>query len=102
VLRDDAETFESEEDQVVNPEKRAGIEQISVGVVGAGSMGGMHARNLQSRVAGARLAAVADLDVDRAGKIAEKSGSAVFRDAVEMIRDDSVEVIVIASPPMPS
>ena len=98
MLRDDAETFESKEDQVVNPEKRAGIEQISVGVVGAGSMGGMHARTLQSRVAGARLAAVADLDVDRARKIAEKSGSAVFRDAVEMIREDSVEAVVIASP----
>ena len=61
-------------------------------------MGSMHARNLQSRVAGARLAAVADLDEDRAGKIAEKSGSAVFRDAVEMIRDDSVEAVVLASP----
>jgi myo-inositol 2-dehydrogenase/D-chiro-inositol 1-dehydrogenase len=96
--QDDAETFESKEDQVVTPEKSAGIEQVQVGVVGAGGMGGMHARNLQSRVAGARLVAIADLDADRAGKVAERSGSAVFRDAVEMIRDDSVEAVVIASP----
>jgi myo-inositol 2-dehydrogenase / D-chiro-inositol 1-dehydrogenase len=83
---------------VENSEKRVGIEQILVGVVGAGGMGGMHARNLQSRVAGARLAAVADLDTDRAGKIAKGSGSAVFRDAVELIRDAGVEAVVIASP----
>jgi myo-inositol 2-dehydrogenase/D-chiro-inositol 1-dehydrogenase len=83
---------------VVNTERHAGIEQISVGVVGAGGMGSMHAHNLHSRVAGARLAAVADLDADRAGKIAERSGSAVFRDAVEMIRDEGVEAVVIASP----
>jgi myo-inositol 2-dehydrogenase / D-chiro-inositol 1-dehydrogenase len=84
---------------VVNTEKRAGIEQISVGVVGTGGMGSMHAENLHSRVAGARLAAVADLDAVRAEKLAERFGSAaVFQDAVELIRDDSVEAVVIASP----
>jgi myo-inositol 2-dehydrogenase/D-chiro-inositol 1-dehydrogenase len=61
-------------------------------------MGGMHAENLHSRVAGARLAAVADVDTDRAGKIAERCGAAVFEDAVELIRDDSIEAVVIASP----
>lgn len=75
-----------------------GIEQISVGVVGTGGMGGMHAENLHSRVVGARVAAVADLDTARAGRIAERCGAAVFQDAVEMIRDDSVEAVVIASP----
>jgi myo-inositol 2-dehydrogenase / D-chiro-inositol 1-dehydrogenase len=85
------------EDQVVNTGKRAGIEQVSVGVVGAGGMGGVHARNLQSRVAGASLAAIADVDADRAGKIAGKNVP-VFREAVEMIRDESVEAVVIASP----
>jgi myo-inositol 2-dehydrogenase / D-chiro-inositol 1-dehydrogenase len=60
-------------------------------------MGGVHARNLQSRVAGARLAAIADVDTDRAGKIAGVHVP-VFRDAVEMIRDDGVEAVVIASP----
>lgn len=60
-------------------------------------MGGVHARNLQSRVAGASLAAISDVDTDRAGKIAGEQVP-VFRDAVEMIRDDGVEAVVIASP----
>ncbi len=73
-------------------------EQISVGVIGTGGMGGMHAENLHSRVPGARLAAVADLDTARAEKLAERSGSAVFQDAVDLIRDDNVEAVVVASP----
>ena len=44
-------------------------EQIAVGVVGTGGMGGMHAENLHSRVASARLATVADLDTARAEKL---------------------------------
>ncbi len=79
-------------------ETRTGIEQISVGVVGTGGMGGMHAEILQSEVANARLAAVADLDTERAGKVAEKSGAAVFTDAEEMIRDENIDAVVVASP----
>jgi myo-inositol 2-dehydrogenase/D-chiro-inositol 1-dehydrogenase len=91
--------LEPKEDQVVNTEKHADIEQISVGVVGTGGMGCMHAENLHSRVTGARLAAVADVDAARARTLAERCGfAAVFEDAVELIRDDSVEAVVIASP----
>ncbi|MDQ3941603.1 MAG: Gfo/Idh/MocA family oxidoreductase, partial [Actinomycetota bacterium] len=75
------------------------MERIAVGVIGTGGMGGMHAENLHSMVAGARLAAVADVDAARAEKVAARCGSAaVFQDAVELIRDDSVEAVVIASP----
>ena len=74
-------------------------DRIAVGVIGTGGMGGMHAENLHSRVPGARLAGVADVDTARAGKIAEEcGGAAVFEDAVELIRDDGVEAVVIASP----
>lgn len=73
-------------------------EQISVGVVGTGGMGGLHAGILQDEVANARLVAVADLDTERAEKVAEKSGAAVFTDAEEMIRDETVEAIIVASP----
>jgi myo-inositol 2-dehydrogenase/D-chiro-inositol 1-dehydrogenase len=75
------------------------LEQIAVGVIGTGGMGGMHAENLHTRVANARLAAVSDVDAERAGKIAERYGSAaVFTDGAEMIRDENVEAVVIASP----
>ena len=73
-------------------------EQIAVGVIGTGGMGGMHAENLHSRVAGATLAAVVDLDAARAEKLASRSGAAVYQDAVDLIRVDNVEAVVIASP----
>jgi myo-inositol 2-dehydrogenase/D-chiro-inositol 1-dehydrogenase len=73
-------------------------EQIAVGVIGTGGMGGLHADVIQTEVANARLAAVADLDTERAEKVAEKSGAAVFTDAEEMIRDETVEAIIVASP----
>jgi myo-inositol 2-dehydrogenase/D-chiro-inositol 1-dehydrogenase len=74
-------------------------EQIAVGVIGTGGMGGMHAENLHARVANARLAAVCDVDAERAGKVAERYGSAaVFTDGAELIRDENVEAVVIASP----
>jgi myo-inositol 2-dehydrogenase/D-chiro-inositol 1-dehydrogenase len=74
-------------------------EQIAVGVIGTGGMGGMHAENLHTRVTNARLAAVSDVDAERAGKIAERYGSAaVFTDGAELIWDENVEAVVIASP----
>src|SRR3712207_5829243 len=72
--------------------------QIAVGVIGTGGMGGMHAEVIQTEVANARLAAVADLDTERAEKVAEKSAASVFTDAEEMIRDENVEAVVVASP----
>jgi len=62
-------------------------------------MGGMHAHCLHRKVAGARVAAVSDIDTERAGKVAEEcDGAVVFGDAVEMIRDERVDAVVIASP----
>ena len=62
-------------------------------------MGCMHAENLHHRIVGARLAGVADPDAARAASLAERCGSAaVYGDAVELIRDDAIEAIVIASP----
>jgi myo-inositol 2-dehydrogenase/D-chiro-inositol 1-dehydrogenase len=74
-------------------------EQIAVGGIGTGGMGGMHAQNLHSRGTGTWVVAVSDVDTARAGKLAEEcGGAAVFEDAFELIRDDSVEAVVIASP----
>jgi myo-inositol 2-dehydrogenase/D-chiro-inositol 1-dehydrogenase len=45
------------------------------------------------------VAAVSDIDSERAGKVAgECGGAAVFGDAVEMVRDEGVAAVVIASP----
>jgi myo-inositol 2-dehydrogenase/D-chiro-inositol 1-dehydrogenase len=62
-------------------------------------MGGTHAENLYARVVGARLAAVMDVDQARAAEVAARCGSArVFQDLVQLIGDDAVDAVVIASP----
>ncbi len=84
---------EREEAQVQDPS------QMAVGVVGTGGMGAMHAENVHNMLANAWLAAVADVDSARAGRLAERCGSAtVYSDPVALIRDDAVEAVVIASP----
>jgi myo-inositol 2-dehydrogenase/D-chiro-inositol 1-dehydrogenase len=75
-----------------------GDERIPVGVVGTGGMGGMHADCLHRKVAGARVTAVSDVDAEKAGKVADECGAVVFGDAVDMMRDEGVEAVVIASP----
>ena len=80
---------------------------LSVGVIGTGGMGARHARNLHNHAAQAKVAAIMDVDLDRAGSVAAECGGAkVFDisragqkdDAEELIRADEVQALVIASP----
>ena len=74
-------------------------ERLAIGVIGTGDMGGRHAGNLAHRVAGAEVVAVIDADQSRAAEVAANCGGAtVFDDATALIRDPSVEAVVIASP----
>jgi len=73
-------------------------EQLRVGVIGTGGMGGRHARNIHSQVGHARLAAVMDIDADRAADIAGPAGAVVFTDAFELIASELVDCVIIASP----
>jgi myo-inositol 2-dehydrogenase/D-chiro-inositol 1-dehydrogenase len=74
-------------------------QNISVGVIGTGAMGGTHARNIHSRVVGARVGAVMDIDLSAAEAVAAECGSPhIFRDADELINSELVDAILIASP----
>ena len=77
----------------------ASEKRIGVGVIGVGGMGGHHARNLHSRINGAHVAAVMDADSDRLESAAAECGEArTFDDGARLIRDESVEAVVVASP----
>ena len=72
---------------------------LRVGVVGTGGMGGRHARNLAHRVSGAEVVAIMDLDRERAAAVAgECRGARVFGSGPDLIHDDAVEAVLIASP----
>ena len=73
--------------------------RVLVGVIGAGGMGARHARNLYNHVSHAKVAAIMDIDLGRAGSVAAECGGAkVFDDAGELIRTADVQAVVIASP----
>ena len=72
---------------------------VRVGVIGTGSMGGRHARNLAASVAGAQVVAVMDSDRERAERVAEECGHArVHTDPHALITDGAVDAVVVASP----
>jgi myo-inositol 2-dehydrogenase / D-chiro-inositol 1-dehydrogenase len=92
------EHTEKKEAQVEDLKGRGGDGSSPVGV-GTGGMGGMHAHCLHRKVAGARVGGRLGRG-RRPGQQGRRGvrGAAVFGDAVEMIRDERVEAVVIASP----
>jgi myo-inositol 2-dehydrogenase/D-chiro-inositol 1-dehydrogenase len=72
---------------------------VSVGVVGAGTMGSTHVRTITASVRGARVAAVADLDLPRATAVARGADgeAGVYADAHDLIADEAVDAVLVAS-----
>ncbi len=72
---------------------------LRIGVIGAGGMGGRHARNLTTHVPGAQVSLIMDLDQARADATAAACGGArTCADGQALIRDPEVDAVVIASP----
>ena len=70
---------------------------VRVGVIGAGIMGADHANTLQRFVSGAQLALVADVDQERARRVARPLGCGASRDPLALISEPEVEAVIIAS-----
>jgi predicted dehydrogenase len=72
---------------------------VRIGVVGAGSMGRLHAANAARRMAHVEVVAVADPDTVRAERLADELGGVrAYADGGELIEDRQVDAVVIASP----
>ena len=70
-----------------------------VGVIGAGIMGAEHAQLLSSVVSGAEVTAVSDPDPERAAQTAATCRNArPFANPLDLIRDKSVDAVLVASP----
>jgi inositol 2-dehydrogenase len=72
--------------------------RVAVGLAGLGRMGRIHARNLASRCASARLACVYDADTAVARQLAEQLEVPWTASFDELLADDSVEAVAIATP----
>jgi myo-inositol 2-dehydrogenase / D-chiro-inositol 1-dehydrogenase len=87
----------AEERKPVNTEVET--KTIAVGVIGTGGMGTRHAVNLHRYLGGARVAAVYDVDAERARQAAAQSAAPlVMTDPRALIEDASVDAVLIASP----
>jgi myo-inositol 2-dehydrogenase/D-chiro-inositol 1-dehydrogenase len=71
---------------------------VNVGVIGVGMIGQDHIRRLTHVLSGARVAAVTDVDLDRAKSVAAGLPDArVHETGQDLIGDDGVDAVVVAS-----
>ena len=71
--------------------------EVGLGLIGAGAIGKVHANNIHRSIKGARLAAVADVDQKAAQAVA--GDAKVYSDYHDMIRDPSVDGVIVCTPP---
>ena len=71
---------------------------IRVGMVGAGWIAREHRRVLDS-VAEAELAAVCDLDLERAGELAAGTGARVYQDWRDLLGREDLGALLVCTPP---
>jgi myo-inositol 2-dehydrogenase / D-chiro-inositol 1-dehydrogenase len=72
-------------------------EPVRIGLVGAGRIGASHATILRTRVAGARLVAVADARSEAATALADRLGVSAHASPDDLIADPDVEAVVITA-----
>ena len=71
---------------------------LRIGVVGAGQMGRYHIERLAGSVPDAEVVAVSDVFIEGAKQVAEQVGARAYSDGHELVADDQVEAVLIASP----
>ena len=78
--------------------EKAIMKTLNVALVGAGTIGRMHARHLWRAIDGARLHGVADVFADGAKACAEQNGGVRWTtDYNELLADPAVDAVVVAS-----
>jgi myo-inositol 2-dehydrogenase / D-chiro-inositol 1-dehydrogenase len=71
---------------------------LAVGVVGTGMIGQDHVQRLATGIPDARVVAVCDVVAEQAKQVGERVGARVYSDGHDLIADDGVQAVLIASP----
>ena len=72
--------------------------KLNVGLIGCGRLGRVYARDLSSRIAETRLAAIADSDASVAERAARDFSTRPVGTAADLLDDPSIDAVVIVSP----
>ena len=73
------------------------MERVRIGVIGAGFMGGLHARVVAESGFG-HLAAVADPEVGRGGELAARHGATAYPSHEAMLASERLAGVIVATP----
>jgi predicted dehydrogenase len=92
-------TFAVRRERAIRIEQGDGtaMERVRIGVVGAGFMGGLHAR-VVAESGLAHLAAVADPDAVRGGELAERYGATAYPSHEGMLAGERLAAVIVATP----
>jgi myo-inositol 2-dehydrogenase / D-chiro-inositol 1-dehydrogenase len=71
---------------------------LRIGVVGTGMMGQDHVRRLAASVLRVEVVAVSDVNVEQAKRVGDSVGARAYSDGHELVGDDRVQAVLIASP----
>jgi myo-inositol 2-dehydrogenase/D-chiro-inositol 1-dehydrogenase len=75
-----------------------GTRRVTVGIIGAGRIGRVHAENLAFRIPEAKIVAVADIIVEGAEKLAaDLQIPAAFEDHRAIMEDEQIDAVIICS-----
>ncbi|MFE9444716.1 Gfo/Idh/MocA family protein [Streptomyces sp. NPDC006602] len=78
---------------------RGTSEELGVAVIGAGRMGADHVRRIQQVTSGARVAAVVDVDAERAKTVAARvDGCTAYTDPASAMAAADVDAVLVAAP----
>ncbi len=74
------------------------MRKVNIGVIGAGRIGRIHARNLKFQIPGARIIAIADVITEAAKKLADELEIRAYEeDYRQLLKNDDIEAVIICS-----
>jgi myo-inositol 2-dehydrogenase/D-chiro-inositol 1-dehydrogenase len=74
------------------------MRKANIGVIGAGRIGRIHARNLKFQIPGARIIAIADVIIEAAQKLSDELEIPVYEeDYRRLLRNEDIQAVIICS-----
>lgn len=70
---------------------------VRIGLIGAGGMGRAHVERIENELAGGKVVAVADINLDGAKAVAGPLGAKAYATGAELIADPEVDAVLIAT-----